>query len=68
MGSVIGTTATPAQIVPTPTFTNLHVQRMMTPSSIEVESVRLLATAVLQIWRDTLETGDLDQLQQPNPP
>ncbi|WP_142980463.1 hypothetical protein [Halonotius terrestris] len=38
------------------------------PSCIEVRTVRLVTLAVLQLWRDTVETGDLRQLQQPNPP
>lgn len=38
------------------------------PSCIEVTTTRLVTLAVLQLWRDALETGDLDQLQQPNPP
>jgi hypothetical protein len=38
------------------------------PSCIEVTSVRLVTLAVLQLWRDTIENGDLSQLQQPNPP
>lgn len=38
------------------------------PSCIEVETVRLVTLAVLQLWRDTVESGDLSQLQQPLPP
>ena len=38
------------------------------PSCIEVQTVRLVTLAVLQLWRDTVETGDLRQLQQPHPP
>lgn len=38
------------------------------PSCIEVETVRLATLAVLQLWRETVETGELDLLQQPNPP
>lgn len=38
------------------------------PSCIEVSTVRLVTLAVLQLWRDTVESGDLNQLQQPNPP
>lgn len=38
------------------------------PSCIEVRTVRLVTLAVLQLWRDTVETGNLDYLQQPNPP
>lgn len=37
-------------------------------SCIEVETVRLVTFAVLQLWRDTLESGTLSFLQQPNPP
>jgi len=37
-------------------------------SCIKVRSVRLVTLAVLQMWRDTVESGDLRQLQQPNPP
>jgi len=37
-------------------------------SCIEVWTVRLVTLAVLQLWRDTVETGDLSLLQQPNPP
>lgn len=35
---------------------------------IEVEVVPLVTLAVLQLWRDTVESGDLDHLQQPHPP
>lgn len=38
------------------------------PSCIAVTTVRLVTLAVLQLWRDTVETGDLAMLQQPNPP
>ncbi|MGN8213092.1 hypothetical protein [Halococcus salifodinae] len=38
------------------------------PSCIDVETVRLVTLAVLQLWRDTVESGDVDQLQQPDPP
>lgn len=38
------------------------------PSCIEVRTVRLVTLAVLQLWRDTIETGNLDLLQQPDPP
>jgi len=38
------------------------------PSCIEVQTVRLVTLAVLQLWRDTVETGDLGLLQQSNPP
>lgn len=38
------------------------------PSCIEVSTVRLVTLAVLQLWRDTVETGDLNHLQQPDPP
>lgn len=38
------------------------------PSCIDVRTVRLVTMAVLQLWRDTIETGNLDRLQQPNPP
>lgn len=38
------------------------------PSCIEVEVVPLVTLAVLQLWRDTVESGNLDHLQQPNPP
>jgi hypothetical protein len=38
------------------------------PSCIDVEVVPLVTLAVLQLWRDTIETGELDRLQQPNPP
>lgn len=38
------------------------------PSCIEVRTVRLVTLAVLQLWRDALETGDLTLLQQPKPP
>lgn len=38
------------------------------PSCIEVEAVPLVTLAVLQFWRDTVESGDLRSLQQPNPP
>jgi len=37
-------------------------------SCIEVEAVPVVTLAVLQLWRDTVESGDLDRLQQPNPP
>lgn len=37
-------------------------------SCIEVETVRLVTLAVLQLWRETVESGDIAQLQQPNPP
>lgn len=37
-------------------------------SCISVQTVRLVTLAVLQLWRDTAETGDLRLLQQPNPP
>jgi len=36
-------------------------------SCIEVEVVPLVTLAVLQLWRDTVDSGDLNQLQQPNP-
>lgn len=38
------------------------------PSCLEVRTVRLVTLAVLQLWRDTVEAGDLELLQQPNPP
>lgn len=38
------------------------------PSCIEVEAVPLVTLAVLQLWRDTVASGDLDDLQQPSPP
>lgn len=38
------------------------------PSCIEVRTVRLVTLAVLQLWRETVETDDLTTLQQPNPP
>ena len=38
------------------------------PSCIEVEIVPLVTLAVLQLWRDAVESGNLDHLQQPNPP
>ena len=38
------------------------------PSCIEVEVVPLVTLAVLQRWRDAVESGDLDRLQQPDPP
>ena len=38
------------------------------PSCIEVEVVPLVTLAVLQLWRDTVESGYLDHLQQSNPP
>lgn len=38
------------------------------PSCIEVEVVPLVTLAVLQLWRDAVDAGDLDHLQQPNPP
>lgn len=37
-------------------------------SCIEVEVVPLVTLAVLQLWRDAVEAGDIDRLQQPNPP
>ena len=37
-------------------------------SCIEVEGVPLVTLAVLGRWRDAAESGDLDRLQQPNPP
>lgn len=37
-------------------------------SCIQVQTVRLVTLAVLQLWRDTVETDDLQLLQQPNPP
>lgn len=38
------------------------------PSCIEGEAVPLVTLAVLQLWRDAVESGDLGQLQQPDPP
>lgn len=38
------------------------------PSCIEVGTVRLVTLAVLQLWRDAVETGDIERLQRPNPP
>lgn len=38
------------------------------PSCIEVEVVPLVTLAVLQLWRDTVESGDLNRLQQSDPP
>jgi hypothetical protein len=38
------------------------------PSCIEVEIVPLVTLAVLQLWRDTVESGDTGQLQQHDPP
>jgi hypothetical protein len=38
------------------------------PSCIDVEVVPLVTLAVLQLWRDTVESGNIDHLQQPNPP
>ena len=37
-------------------------------SCIAVEVVPLVTLAVLQLWRDSVESGDLEDLQQPNPP
>ena len=37
-------------------------------SCIEVRTVRLVTLGVLQLWRETVETGDLTTLQQPNSP
>lgn len=37
-------------------------------SCIEVEVVPLVTLAVLQLWRDAVESGDPAHLQQPNPP
>lgn len=37
-------------------------------SPIEVEAVPLVTLAVLQLWRDTVESGDLERLQQSDPP
>lgn len=37
-------------------------------SCIEVEVVPLVTLAVLQLWRDTVESGNLELLQQPHPP
>jgi hypothetical protein len=37
-------------------------------SCIEVQTVRLVTLGVLQLWRDTVDTGDLRLLQQPNLP
>ncbi|SFR97323.1 hypothetical protein SAMN05216559_1832 [Halomicrobium zhouii] len=37
-------------------------------SCIEVEQVQLVTLAVLQCWRDAVESGDVSNLQQPNPP
>jgi hypothetical protein len=37
-------------------------------SCIDVEVVPLVTLAVLQLWRDTVESRNLDHLQQPNPP
>ena len=38
------------------------------PSCIEVEVVPLVTLAVLQLWRDAVDSGELYHLQQPNPP
>jgi len=38
------------------------------PSCIEVEVVPLVTLAVLQLWRDAVESGDSDRLQGPDPP
>lgn len=38
------------------------------PSCIEVEIVPLVTLAVLQLWRDAVESGDIDRHQQLNPP
>ena len=38
------------------------------PSCIAVETVRLVTLAVLQLWRDTVESGDIARLQQVDPP
>lgn len=38
------------------------------PSCIEVTTVRLVTLAVLQLWREATRTGELDRLQQPDPP
>lgn len=38
------------------------------PSCIEVRAVRLVTLAVLQLWRDTIESGSLSALQRPHPP
>lgn len=38
------------------------------PSCIEVTTVRLVTLAVLQLWRDAVRTGEVQRLQQPNPP
>ena len=38
------------------------------PSCIEVTTVRLVTLAVLQLWRETVETGDLDAREGRNPP
>jgi len=37
-------------------------------SCLEVEVVPLVTLAILQLWRETVASGDLDDLQQPNPP
>ena len=34
----------------------------------DLEVVPLVTLAVLQLWRDAVETGDLDRFQLPNPP
>jgi hypothetical protein len=36
-------------------------------SCIEVEVVPLVTLAVLQLWRDAVESGDPSRLQQPDP-
>lgn len=38
------------------------------PSCIAVTTVRLVTLAVIHLWRATVESGDLADLQQPNPP
>lgn len=38
------------------------------PSCLDVTTVRLVTLAVLQLWRDPVETGTTEPLQQPNPP
>lgn len=38
------------------------------PSCIEIEQVELVTLAVLQCWRNAVESGDVSKLQQPDPP
>lgn len=38
------------------------------PSYISDKAVRLVTLAVLQLWRDVVEMGNLELLQQTDPP